>query len=438
VPRSFRRIRIKSLAITWGAGHDRLCLEAIHTNPVSEARFSLHPVIFTILYVPFGAVSGFIGVALAFLATRRGLSVQQGAELVAIFLVPQIWKFFLAPVADATLSRHTWYLLSAVVSAAGLFAMAAVPLGPGTFRLIQGIILVTSTANAFLGFAVEALIAHASPIKDRGRFSGWLQAGNLGGSGIGGGLGLWLLTVLHSGWQTGLVLGGLLLACAAVLPFVPEVAADAVGASPVAVVRETAVELWHLIRSRDGALCCILCFVPVGTGAASAVLGQAEIAAHWGAGADTVALVQGFLGGILSMVGCIAGGYGCVRLGGRLGYITYGAIMAAVTALMAVLPATPLVYIVGNLAYSFATGLAYAAFSAFVLEVIVSKLAATKYNAFASLSNTPIWYMGLVLAAFVTAHSPKVMLLAESAFGIAGIAVFLAAARAWRPPARTA
>ena len=72
--------------------------------------------------------------------------------------------------------------------------------------------------------------------------------------------------------------------------------------------------------------------VPVGTGAASGVLAQAEVAAKWGAGPSHVELVQGFLNGIISMIGSIVGGYGCVRLGGRLGYAVFGGIMAAIAA----------------------------------------------------------------------------------------------------------
>jgi len=91
-----------------------------------------HPIVYTILITPFGVVSGFVSVTLAFLATKRGLTVQQGAELIAIGYVPQIWKFFWAPVADTTLSRRPWYLISSVFCAAGIFFSAAVDLSPST------------------------------------------------------------------------------------------------------------------------------------------------------------------------------------------------------------------------------------------------------------------------------------------------------------------
>ena len=401
--------------------------------PQAAARFRRHPIVFAVLYFPYGAVSGFVNVALAFLATKHGLSIQQGAVLVATSLAPQVWKFLWAPLADSTLGRTRWYLVSVVLVAVSMFFVAAVPLGPATFGLVEAVVLLSAVASTFLCFAVEAMVAHLVAPADMGRAGGWLQAGNLGGMGFGGGLGLWLLTTLPSGWETGLILAALMLACAAMLPLVPHIPADTLSDTLTGAVRHTVIELWKVMSSRDGALCALLCFLPIGTGAASAVLGQAEVAAAWGVGSTTVSLVQGFLGGIVSMAGCIAGGYGCVRLGARTGYTVYGGIMAAVTVAMALLPETPRVYIAGNLAYQFVTGLTYAAFTAFVLELIGAKLAATKYNGFASLSNTPIWYMGLLLAAAVAGMGPRGMLFAESAFGVVGILVFVAATRAWRP-----
>lgn len=37
----------------------------------------VHPFAYTILIIPFGAVGGYVSVALAYLATLRGLSVQR-------------------------------------------------------------------------------------------------------------------------------------------------------------------------------------------------------------------------------------------------------------------------------------------------------------------------------------------------------------------------
>ena len=399
-----------------------------HVGLGTPLRSLSHPVVYGILIVPFGAASGFVTVALAFLATKHGLSVQQGAELVALSVLPQVWKFFWSPVADTTLTRRFWYLIANGVVALGLLAMSVVPLGPSTWVLMQAIVLATSFASTFVGFAVEGFLAHLTPESDRGRVSGWYQAGNLGGSGLGGGLGLWLLDTLPAAWETGLILAGAMLACNFALAFLPDVPAESREFSLGIRVRNLGLDLWQVMWSRTGFLCAVLCIIPVGTGAASAVLAQGEIAAHWGAGAGTVELIQGFLGGLISMVGCVVGGYGCNRWGARACYIGYGLVMAAVAVAMAYLPASLPVYVGGSLAYSFTTGLTYAAFTGFVLDAIGAGNAATKYNGFASLSNTPIWYMGLVLAAVDTRFGHKNMLVVEAACAVVGVIVFAAAA----------
>ena len=144
-----------------------------------------------------------------------------------------------------------------------------------------------------------------------------------------------------------------------------------------------------------------------------------------------MALVQGFLTGIVSMIGCLAGGWVCQRLSGRVSYAVFGAMMACVTAAMAFSPMTPTMYVLYNVVYAFVTGLSYAAFSALVLDAIGHEgHAATKYNGFASLSNTPIWYMGLLLAWAQTRWGAKGMLLLETALGVAGIALFALASLA--------
>jgi MFS family permease len=403
-------------------------MELLHTTPLE--RRPPHPFAYTVLIVPFGASGGFVTVALAYLATKFGLTVEQGAELIAVSLFPNVWKFFWAPIGDRTLTRKRWYVLSCVACALGVVAMAAVPLSPSSLHVMDGIILVTSVAATFLGFSVEGLVAHITPENDRGRVSGWFQAGNLGGTGIGGGIGLMLLNAMpgHT-WVAGAILGALMLLCAIPLLFVGDVGADRYDGKAIAAVRHILVDMWQVVKTPQGILCSILCFVPVGTGAAQGVLTQAEVAAAWGAHEHEVELVQGFLTGGVSMVGCLVGGYACSKLfDGRVGYAIFGGLMALTTVAMAYSPATPTMYIAYNLAYAFVTGLCYAAFSAFVLDAIGKSHAATKYNGFASLSNTPIWYVGLVLAKVESTKGPKGMLLTESGLGVIGILFFMLSA----------
>lgn len=399
------------------------------------ARPALHPAIYMVLMLPFGATGGFVSVALTFLATRSQLTVAQGATLVAASMFPNIWKFFWAPISDTTLTRKKWYLLSNVLCAIGMVSMAVVPLGPDTLHLMRLLILLTSFAATFLAFSVEAMVAHLTPHSQHGRVSGWLQAGNLGGSGIvGGWVGLQLLERFPAhAWITGGLLGLLTLACCAPLALLPDVPAEPSRGSPIVAVRNVAVDMWGLIRSREGMLCALLCFVPIGTGAATSVLTQAEVAALWGASDHHVSLTQGIANGVLSAVGCLVAGPICDRLGARNAYATFGALMAAVGVGMALAPMVPATYVGFSLAYAFVTGLCFAAFSAFVLDVIGAGNAATKYNGFASLSNTPIMYMGLVIAAAYGRWGTSAMLYTEAAFAVLGIAVFAVASYFLRP-----
>ena len=86
-----------------------------------------HPIVFLFLILPFGAMGGYLSVAIAYQLTQAGVSVEETAALVAASYIPHTWKFLWAPVADITLSRKRWYLLAGVVSAVGIFLTARDP-----------------------------------------------------------------------------------------------------------------------------------------------------------------------------------------------------------------------------------------------------------------------------------------------------------------------
>jgi hypothetical protein len=93
---------------------------------------------------------------------------------------------------------------------------------------------------------------------------------------------------------------------------------------------------------------------------------------------------------------------------------------------MGLSPATVTMYVVWNLLYAFTVGLAYAAFTAVVLEAMGSGSGATKYNIYASLANFPIWWLGLVLGVAAQRLGVRRMLFTEAAFGVVGVLVFVA------------
>ena len=195
-------------------------------------------------------------------------------------------------------------------------------------------------------------------------------------------------------------------------------------------------DLWTLARSRGGSLALLLCFLPIGTGAASGL--WSAVSMDWRASADTVALVTGALAGIVSAVGCIVGGYFCDRMNRKAAYVIYGLLQAACCVAMAAAPRTESMYIVFTTVYAFITGLTYAAFSAVALEAIGRGAAATKYNLFASLSNMPIAYMIVVDGWAHTHWNAGGMLYTEAAVALAGLLLFLGVGASARRLAPTA
>jgi MFS transporter, PAT family, beta-lactamase induction signal transducer AmpG len=353
-----------------------------------------HPSVFMFLIVPFGAMSGYLAVAIAYLLAHSGIGVEQIAAIIAFGVAPHAWKFAWAPVVDMTLSRKAWYVIGSVSTALGIFATGVVPAAEGNLALLSTIVLVSNVGATLLGMATESLMAYATLEHEKGRAAGWFQAGNLGGSGVGGGLGLWLAERLPAPWWSGAIIGGLCLLCALGLFFVREPLPAHRGERLLDSLAFVVKDLWAVARSRLGFLALVLCFLPIGAGAAGGL--WSAVAGDWHASSDTVALVTGVAGGLVSAAGCLAGGWLCDRWNRKAAYAIYGALQAACAVAMALAPRSEAMYVIFTLLYAFITGLTYAGFSAFVLEAMGLGAAATKYNVFASLSNTPIWYMTIV------------------------------------------
>ncbi|HQR11160.1 MAG TPA: MFS transporter [Casimicrobiaceae bacterium] len=391
----------------------------------SEARYA-HPVVFLLLILPFGAVSGYLTVAVAYGLAQAGVGADRIAALVAVSLLPQTWKFLWAPAVDTTLTRKTWYLLGSAGTAIGIVATGALPATAQGLSALQVVVLLSNLALTFLAMAVESLMVYGTHPGQLGRASGWFQAGNLGGQGLGGGAGLWMAQSLPAPWMSGAILGLLCASCSFALWRLREPPLLARSGKYVRDLRNVLLDLWNVVHSRAGTLALLIVFLPIGTGAAQNL--WAAVADDWHASADTVALVTGVLGGIASALGCLIGGFGCDRMNRKSAYVIYGALQAGCAVAMALAPRTESMYILFTMLYAVITGLTYAGFSAVVLEAIGFGAAATKYNVFASLSNMPIAYMTVVLGWAHVQRGAGAMLFAEALCAVAAMAIFVVAA----------
>jgi MFS family permease len=386
-----------------------------------------HPILFTVLMFPFGAMGGYVSVAVAYDLGRQGVSAVAIAALIAIGFVPHTWKFLWAPVVDTTWTPRAWYLASALISAAGVVAIGAIPAARDSLPLLDAVVLLANLAVTFNGMSVEYLVAHCAPPQRRGAYGGWLQVGNLAGVGVGGGAALWLSQVLPERWMAGCALGISFVLCALALQGLPAIGPASHDLALVRRFREVVRDCWAIARSRSGALAILILFLPLGTGAASGL--WSAVAGDWKASVNTVALVNGVLGGVMAGLGCVLGGYLADLMDRKLSYGVFALAQAACAVAMAVAPRTETSYIVFTLLYAITTGLTYASFSAVTLEAIGLGAAATKYNLLASLSNVPIQYM-IVLDGYVhDAWGAGAMLAVEAAICVAAVGAFAGIAR---------
>ena len=229
----------------------------------------VHPSVFLLLILPFGVMSGYLTVTLAWQLAHHGISVEQVSTLVAISFIPHTWKFLWAPIADSVWTRKGWYVLASVLSAAGMFAMGALPTTAASLPLLTIVVVVANVAVTFVGMSGESLLAYGCAENEKGRAAGWFQAGNLGGNGLGGGAGLWLAQRVPEPWMPGAVLALACLVCMVGLVMLPEPPQTHRGAHLGHTLANVAKDVWGVARQRLGFLALVLCFMPIGSGAAT-------------------------------------------------------------------------------------------------------------------------------------------------------------------------
>jgi len=244
--------------------------------------------------------------------------------------------------------------------------------------------------------------------------AGWFQAGNLGGVGLGGGVGLWVANHF-SVTIAGLVLCVGCIVSALVVQLIQDVK-QYKGQSIVDEVKLMGKSIAIMISIPIALFVIILICFPIGSGAAANV--WSSIAVDWKVDADTVALVTGVISGLISAVGCVVGGWFADKYGVWWAYLGSGMVCAIVGIGMATLPYHPWVYIGGVLAYGFALGLMNAAFSAILLYAIGKKMASTKYSLLSSLGNLPVVYMTVIDSTAHDKWGSKAMLIIEGIIAI--------------------
>ncbi|HXX67183.1 MAG TPA: MFS transporter [Polyangiaceae bacterium] len=329
-----------------------------------------------VLTLPFGLTVGFATVAVPFVLRKRGFDMTVIATVSQVAQIPHVVKLLWSPALDSGPRRRTWYFASVGATAFCLALAALVP--PSLDHRVAGVPLLwiyaavlfgAQAAVATSGSAVLALMAVTVADSRRGAAAGWQTAGNLAGTAAGGALVAWMLEHLSP------TMAALALAVFCAVAAVPAAFVDEpplARRSAVALLARLAREIWATLRSPEGWTGLLICVSPVGAGALTNLFSALapEYAPDTASAERLVFIVTGVLGGIVNAAGALLGGYVADRMNRRLAYVLFGAVTAFCALGMIAFSATPRVFTLGTLAYQFANGLCYAAFYAFVVELL--------------------------------------------------------------------
>lgn len=377
------------------------------------------------LMLPTGISNGFITVTLPFLLTKNNFPVAVTAGIVALGLSANLWRFLWGPIVDISLSLRKWFWIGLSAGTGSLLLLCFIPFTVKGTVLLSAIVFISQVAATITVLPINGFMANCIAGNKKGKASGWFQAGSLAGTGLGGGVGLWLAVHYN------VVVAGIVLCTASLLfAMVVLLIKDIQHVKGKTLLQEIAVmgkDVLAMLKVPLALSVIVLLVLPIGTGAMAHL--WSAIGQDWKTDADTVALITGLLSGVVSAVGCVTGGMVADKWGVWVSYLGSGIVCAAVTLLMAVMPYHPVVYITGVLAYAFSMGMVYAAFTAIILFAIGKKHVATKYSLLASLGNLPVVYMTAFNGWMHDKYSSGLMLVSEGVIGISFVLFFYLALR---------
>ena len=149
------------------------------------------------LYLSEGAPIGFIWWAMPTILRNEGVKIEIITSLVAILVLPWVFKFLWAPLVDSLRSSRygfkTWIFGSQILMGAALVPLIFISpvghLGYWTFFLV-----LHAMAAATQDVSIDAMVINVVAEKERGILNGYMQAGMLTGRSVFGGGALWMVS----------------------------------------------------------------------------------------------------------------------------------------------------------------------------------------------------------------------------------------------------
>ena len=394
--------------------------EVIGTDHAKARHAS--PWVFGFTSVPYGIVGSFSGTTMPFLARKAGIDMEAIGWFGFATMIPPMLQFLYAPIVDIGPKRKHWLVLVSGLSALCIAVAMSMPL-PSRIGTFMALAVAGQLISGLVGSCNGGIISASMPDALRGKTAGWMNTGNLAGGAFGTAASLWM-NGRFSPKVVGVAMVAMMVLPALVALAIPEPEREP---HPLRkVFGDTLRDIWAVLRQRKGWTGVLLCASPVGT---AALLNYfSALAPDYNAPDRVVLFVNGWASGLVTAAGALVGGWACDRMNRRVAYLASGALTALVGLAMRQMPFTPTTYTVGVLVYLFVAGLCFAAFSAFIFEVVgdaVGKAAATQYTLFTAAGNFAIAYVGKVDTHYLEAHGVRGVLAADAVQNVVGIALLL-------------
>jgi len=334
---------------------------------------------------PYGCVAGLISTTVPVLLRAEGVPVTKIAGMITLALSPMFWSFLLGPMLDVRYSKKVYAFGLAMLAAAcivlAIFQLHNIP-------LLTGLLVAANTMVCVYRYAISSWLTAVLETHHYPTAGAVTEIANLGGMGMSGGLSVWFVRSLPLPFAAAAIASLILLPTLLLLGF-PDIPMPLRGAREV--FRTFFGDLYKLLRQRRCRYGLLVFLAPV----CSFALPFAAVGKEFHTSENWMATINGPTHAVVCSLGCLAAVYVARWVSVRMAYILTGLIAAFVTGVMMFSPRTMMVFAVGRLLYSFLEGINFAAYSAYLYQLVGKNnpLAGTQVSLMSAASCLPIVYM---------------------------------------------
>jgi MFS transporter, PAT family, beta-lactamase induction signal transducer AmpG len=369
---------------------DEIGAEAL-TGTAAEAKSSERPWVFGLMIAPSSVVANGViqGGILAYLMSRQSISGLRASQIISLLTLPTTIYFLWSPITDFLMRRRTWLLLGSMCAAVLMVLGFEQKRLDSTSAVV--LMFLSACCSQLVVSSCGGMMGALRSERAKRLASGFYQSGGLGF----GAASVFVLVMVFERGHSRLIplLAGALIAVPALFalaaPKQEVVVEDGFGRT----MRRIWGEFKETFLNWRAVPYTLMMLAPLASGAAIGLL--TGVARSYGVGGQQVAWMNGLGGAALTAVGSLAATLIPERFRASVAYLTVALVNAATLGVLWLGPLLPATYYLGVTLYLFTVGMAYAMFTAVVLEFLGSsgKSGSGRYSIINSLGNVPVVYM---------------------------------------------